>query len=148
MYILAYFYIFYFKKNNLYKDKYFLSKHRLVAFYIYYRGGKRSFFYRRNNMNNYKFSSEMHDAEPTTQNEKIEKVEKKELKIKTEPKKEPKKEPVIKTTTTLLNVREKPSKNSNIMNVLEKGTKVAVVENIGEWSKLLDNTFVMSEYLK
>lgn len=99
-------------------------------------------------MNNYKFSSEMHDAEPTTQNEKIEKVEKKELKIKTEPKKEPKKEPVIKTTTTLLNVREKPSKNSNIMNVLEKGTKVAVVENIGEWSKLLDNTFVMSEYLK
>lgn len=99
-------------------------------------------------MNNYKFSSEMHNAEPTIQDERIEKVEKKELKIKTEPKKEPKKEPVIKTTTTLLNVREKPSKNSNIMNVLEKGTKVAVVENIGEWSKLLDNTFVMSEYLK
>ena len=103
-------------------------------------------------MNNYKFSSEMHDAEPTIQNEKIEKVEKKELKTKIEPKiepkKEPKKEPVIKTTTTLLNVREKPSKNSNIMNVLEKGTKVTVVENIGEWSKLLDNTFVMSEYLK
>lgn len=99
-------------------------------------------------MNNYKFSSEMRDAEPTIQDERIEKVEKKELKIKTEPKKEPKKEPVIKTTTTLLNVREKPSKNSNIMNVLEKGTKVTVVENIGEWSKLLDNTFVMSEYLK
>ena len=99
-------------------------------------------------MNNYKFSSEMHDAEPTIQDEKIEKVEKKELKIKAELKKEPKKEPVIKTTTTLLNVREKPSKNSNIMNVLEKGTKVTVVENIGEWSKLLDNTFVMSEYLK
>ena len=99
-------------------------------------------------MDNYKFSSEMHDAEPTIQDEKIEKVEKKELKIKIEPKKESKKEPVIKTTTTLLNVREKPSKNSNIMNVLEKGTKVTVVENIGEWSKLLDNTFVMSEYLK
>ena len=99
-------------------------------------------------MNNYKFSSEMHNAEPTIQDEKIEKVEKKELKIKTEPKKEQKKEPVIKTTTTLLNVREKPSKNSNIMNVLEKGTKVTVVETIGEWSKLLDNTFVMSEYLK
>ena len=103
-------------------------------------------------MNNYKFSSEMHDAELTTQDKIIEKVEKKELKTKIEPKiepkKEPKKEPVIKTTTTLLNVREKPSKNSNIMNVLEKGTKVAVVENIGEWSKLLDNTFVMSEYLK
>ena len=99
-------------------------------------------------MNNYKFSSEMRDTEPTIQDERIEKVEKKELKIKAEPKKEPKKEPVIKTTTTLLNVREKPSKNSNIMNVLEKGTKVTVVENIGEWSKLLDNTFVMSEYLK
>ena len=99
-------------------------------------------------MDNYKFSSEMHDAEPTIQDERIEKVEKKELKIKAEPKKESKKEPVIKTTTTLLNVREKPSKNSNIMNVLEKGTKVTVVENIGEWSKLLDNTFVMSEYLK
>lgn len=103
-------------------------------------------------MNNYKFSSEMRDAELITQDEIIEKVEKKELKTKIEPKiepkKEPKKEPVIKTTTTLLNVREKPSKNSNIMNVLEKGTKVAVVENIGEWSKLLDNTFVMSEYLK
>ena len=99
-------------------------------------------------MNNYKFSSEMRDAELTTQDEIIEKVEKKELKIKAEPKKESKKEPVIKTTTTLLNVREKPSKNSNIMNVLEKGTKVTVVENIGEWSKLLDNTFVMSEYLK
>ena len=99
-------------------------------------------------MNNYKFSSEMHDAEPTIQDERIEKVEKKELKIKAEPKKESKKEPVIKTTTTLLNVREKPSKNSNIMNVLEKGTKVTVIENIGEWSKLLDNTFVMSEYLK
>lgn len=99
-------------------------------------------------MNNYKFSSEMQDAEPTIQDEKIEKVEKKELKIKAELKKEPKKEPVIKTTTTLLNVREKPSKNSNIMNVLEKGTKVTVIENIGEWSKLLDNTFVMSEYLK
>ena len=99
-------------------------------------------------MNNYKFSSEMRDAEPTIQDERIEKVEKKELKIKAEPKKESKKEPVIKTTTTLLNVREKPSKNSNIMNVLEKGTKVTVVENIGEWSKLLDNTFVMSEYLK
>ena len=95
-------------------------------------------------MNNYKFSSEMRDAEPTIQDERIEKVEKKELKIKAEPKKEP----VIKTTTTLLNVREKPSKNSNIMNVLEKGTKVTVIENIGEWSKLLDNTFVMSEYLK
>lgn len=103
-------------------------------------------------MDNYKFSSEMHDAELTTQDEIIEKVEKKEIKTKIEPKiepkKEPKKEPVIKTTTTLLNVREKPSKNSNIMNVLEKGTKVTVVENIGEWSKLLDNTFVMSEYLK
>lgn len=99
-------------------------------------------------MNNYKFSSEMRDAEPTIQDERIEKVEKKELKIKAEPKKESKKEPVIKTTTTLLNVREKPSKNSNIMNVLEKGTKVTVIENIGEWSKLLDNTFVMSEYLK
>ena len=103
-------------------------------------------------MNNYKFSSEMRDAELTTQDEIIEKVEKKEIKTKIEPKiepkKEPKKEPVIKTTTTLLNVREKPSKNSNIMNVLEKGTKVTVVENIGEWSKLLDNTFVMSEYLK
>ena len=99
-------------------------------------------------MDNYKFSSGMHDAELTTQDEIIEKVEKKELKIKAEPKKESKKEPVIKTTTTLLNVREKPSKNSNIMNVLEKGTKVTVVENIGEWSKLLDNTFVMSEYLK
>lgn len=99
-------------------------------------------------MNNYKFSSEMRDAEPTIQDERIEKVEKKELKIKTEPKKELKKEPVIKTTTTLLNVREKPSKNSNIMNVLEKGTKVTVIETIGEWSKLLDNTFVMSEYLK
>lgn len=103
-------------------------------------------------MNNYKFSSEKRDAELTTQDKIIEKVEKKELKTKIEPKiepkKEPKKEPVIKTTTTLLNVREKPSKNSNIMNVLEKGTKVAVVENIGEWSKLLDNTFVMSEYLK
>lgn len=99
-------------------------------------------------MNNYKFSSEMHDAELTTQDEIIEKVEKKELKTKIEQKKEPKKEPVIKTTTTLLNVREKPSKNSNIMNVLEKGTKVTVVETTGEWSKLLDNTFVMSEYLK
>lgn len=103
-------------------------------------------------MDNYKFSSEMHDAELTTQDEIIEKVEKKEIKTKIEPKIEPKKElkkePVIKTTTTLLNVREKPSKNSNIMNVLEKGTKVTVVENIGEWSKLLDNTFVMSEYLK
>lgn len=103
-------------------------------------------------MNNYKFSSEMHDAEPITQNGIIEKVEKKEFKTKIKPKIEPKikpkKEPIIKTTTTLLNVREKPSKNSNIMNVLEKGTKVAVVENIGEWSKLLDNTFVMSEYLK
>ena len=103
-------------------------------------------------MNNYKFSSEIHDAELTTQDEIIEKVEKKELKTKIEPKiepkVEPKVEPVIKTTTTLLNVREKPSKNSNIMNVLEKGTKVTVVENIGEWSKLLDNTFVMSEYLK
>lgn len=99
-------------------------------------------------MNNYKFSSEMHDAELTTQDKIIEKVEEKELKTKIEPKIEPKKEPVIKTTTTLLNVREKPSKNSNIMNVLEKGTKVTVVENIGEWSKLLDNTFVMSEYLK
>ena len=99
-------------------------------------------------MNNYKFSSEMHDTEPTIQDERIEKVEKKELKTKIEPKIEPKKEPVIKTTTTLLNVREKPSKNSNIMNVLEKGTKVTVIENIGEWSKLLDNTFVMSEYLK
>lgn len=103
-------------------------------------------------MNNYKFSSEMYDAELTTQDEIVEKVEKKELKTKIEPKIEPKKElkkePVIKTTTTLLNVREKPSKNSNIMNVLEKGTKVTVVENIGEWSKLLDNTFVMSEYLK
>lgn len=99
-------------------------------------------------MNNYKFSSEIHEAEPIKQDKIIEKVEKKELKIKAEPKKESKKEPVIKTTTTLLNVREKPSKNSNIMNVLEKGTKVTVVENIGEWSKLLDNTFVMSEYLK
>ena len=103
-------------------------------------------------MNNYKFSSEMHDAELTTQDKIIKKVEEKELKTKIEPKiepkKEPKKEPVIKTTTTLLNVREKPSKNSNIMNVLEKGTKVTVVENIGELSKLLDNTFVMSEYLK
>ena len=75
-------------------------------------------------------------------------IPQKEKKPKKEPKIEPKKEPVIKTTTTLLNVREKPSKNSNIMNVLEKGTKVTVVENIGEWSKLLDNTFVMSEYLK
>ena len=42
-------------------------------------------------MNNYKFSSEMHDAEPTIQDEKIEKVEKKELKTKIEPKIEPKK---------------------------------------------------------
>lgn len=95
-------------------------------------------------MSTYKFSGEMRETEPIKQDKVIEKIDKKESKTKVEPRKEP----VIKTTTTLLNVREKPSKNSNIMNVLEKGTKVTVVETTGEWSKLLDNTFVMSEYLK
>lgn len=46
----------------------------------------------------------------------------------------------------LLNVRETP--NGKILRTIKNGEKVEVIEDLGEWSKLADGSYVMSKFLK
>lgn len=46
----------------------------------------------------------------------------------------------------LLNVRETP--NGKILRTIKNGEKVEVIEDLGEWSKLTDGSYVMSKFLK
>ena len=46
----------------------------------------------------------------------------------------------------LLNVRETP--NGKILRTIKNGDKVEVIEDLGEWSKLVDGSYVMSKFLK
>lgn len=46
----------------------------------------------------------------------------------------------------LLNVRETP--NGKILRTIKNGEKVEVIEDLGEWSKLVDGSYVMSKFLK
>ena len=46
----------------------------------------------------------------------------------------------------LLNVRETP--NGKILRTIKNGEKVEVIEDLGEWSRLVDGSYVMSKFLK
>lgn len=46
----------------------------------------------------------------------------------------------------LLNVRETP--NGKILRTIKNGERVEVIEDLGEWSKLVDGSYVMSKFLK
>lgn len=47
----------------------------------------------------------------------------------------------------LLNVREKPSLEAKIVRTVKKGSVLTVIKNMGEWSQIDENEFVMSQYL-
>jgi hypothetical protein len=51
-----------------------------------------------------------------------------------------------KTVTVLLNCREEP--NGKIVEVLKPGTKVEILKEEGEWSKIGPNRYVKTEFLK
>ena len=53
-----------------------------------------------------------------------------------------------KTVTTSLNVRNKPSILGKKIATLKKGDKVKVYETKGSWSRIADNKWVSSKYLK
>lgn len=57
-------------------------------------------------------------------------------------------EPIEKTVKVLLNIREEPSLNAKIVRVVKKGTKLTVVDEVGEWSQVGDSEFTMSQYLE
>lgn len=58
----------------------------------------------------------------------------------------PKVKTYTKKTTCYLNNRKKP--DGEILKVFEPNTKVKVVEDKDGWSRLEDETYVMSKYLK
>ena len=47
----------------------------------------------------------------------------------------------------LLNVREEPSLEAKVVHQVRKGDKLTVIEDLGEWSQIGDEEFVMSQYL-
>ena len=61
-------------------------------------------------------------------------------------KEEPLNQKVI--NTYLLNVREAPSTKAKIKNEIKEGERVRVFEEVGDWTKIGDNEWVMTKYLK
>ena len=57
--------------------------------------------------------------------------------------------PVEKTVNAknLLNVREEPSLEANVVRQVKRGSKLTVIDDLGEWSQIGDEEFVMSQYL-
>lgn len=57
--------------------------------------------------------------------------------------------PVEKTVNvkSLLNVREEPSLEAKVVRQVKRGSKLTVIDDLGEWSQIDDEEFVMSQYL-
>ena len=57
--------------------------------------------------------------------------------------------PVEKTVNvkSLLNVREEPSLEAKVVRQVKRGSKLTVIDDLGEWSQIGDEEFVMSQYL-
>ena len=57
--------------------------------------------------------------------------------------------PVEKTVNAknLLNVREEPSLKAKVVRQVKRGSKLTVIDDLGEWSQIGDEEFVMSQYL-
>ena len=57
--------------------------------------------------------------------------------------------PVEKTVNvkSLLNVREEPSLEAKVVRQVKRGSKLTVIDDLGEWSQIGDEEFVMSRYL-
>lgn len=57
--------------------------------------------------------------------------------------------PVEKTVNAknLLNVREEPSLEAKVVRQVKRGSKLTVIDDLGEWSQIGDEEFVMSQYL-
>ena len=57
--------------------------------------------------------------------------------------------PVEKTVNAknLLNVREEPSLEAKVVRQVKRGSKLPVIGELGEWSQMGDEEFVMSQYL-
>lgn len=57
--------------------------------------------------------------------------------------------PVEKTVNvkSLLNVREEPSLEAKVVRQVKKGSKLTVIDDLGEWSQIGNEEFVMSQYL-
>lgn len=57
--------------------------------------------------------------------------------------------PVEKTVNvkSLLNVREEPSLEAKVVRQVKRGSKLTVIDDLGEWSQISDEEFVMSQYL-
>lgn len=47
----------------------------------------------------------------------------------------------------LLNVREEPSLEAKVVRQVKRGSKLTVIDDLGEWSQIGDEEFVMSQYL-
>ena len=54
---------------------------------------------------------------------------------------------VEKTAICNVNIRKEPSLSSFIIRVLEKGEKIKILEDQGEWSKTFEGYYIMSQYL-
>lgn len=48
---------------------------------------------------------------------------------------------------SLLNVREEPSLEAKVVRQVKRGSKLTVIDDLGEWSQIGDEEFVMSQYL-
>ena len=57
--------------------------------------------------------------------------------------------PVEKTVNAknLLHVREEPSLEAKVVRQVKRGSKLTVIDDLGEWSQIGDEEFVMSQYL-
>lgn len=57
--------------------------------------------------------------------------------------------PVEKTVNvkSLLNVREEPSLEAKVVRQVKRGSKLTVIDDLGEWSQIGNEEFVMSQYL-
>ena len=87
-----------------------------------------------------------------TQEEAVNKVEiapKEKVQVKEKMFRKPISEPVAveKTATCNVNIRKQPSLSSFIIRVLNKGEKIKILEDQGEWSKTFEGYYIMSQYL-
>lgn len=54
----------------------------------------------------------------------------------------------VRYTTDRINVRSTPEVADNVLYVVEAGTKLTVVDQHGEWSKLRGSGYVMTKFIK
>lgn len=55
---------------------------------------------------------------------------------------------IFKKAISNVNIRKGPSLSAEIDSVLLQGCEIRVIEDLGEWTKVCDDRYIMSQYLQ